>query len=206
MTIYQKILKATEGMHGWCEPDKQLTLANIVMAIQPRVIVEIGVWGGKSLIPMALAAQYISNQNYQPKVIAIDPWASSESIKGQSEQDAKWWGETAGQPQHELVYGSFLGKLMELGINRMVQVQRTTSDNAPVPESIGLFHCDGNHSIQALKDVQRFGPAITQGGVCVLDDMDWTGGGVVKAAEWLKENGFLQLHPLGTGACFIKIT
>lgn len=205
MNIYQKILEATKNLDGWCEPDKQCTLANIVMAIQPRTIVEIGVWGGKSLIPMAIAAQFISNQNYRPKIIAIDPWESQESVKGQSEKDAEWWGKTVGQPQHEAVYGRFMLKMMELGLNKMTQVHKTTSDKAPIPPEINLFHCDGNHSIQALKDVQRFAPSIPPTGICVLDDMDWTGGGVVQAAEWLKANGFLQLHPLGTGAVFLKL-
>lgn len=205
MTLYNQILKATDGLDGWCDKGKRITLANLVIAMRPRCIVEIGVWGGQSLIPMAMAAQYITNVALRPRVIAIDPWQASESVKGQEEKDAKWWGEEVGQPQHDAVYGRFLLKLMELGLKSTVEVQRQTSAQYLLTHPIDIFHCDANHGPQALEDVKKFGPAITQSGVVILDDLNWTGGNVGKAAEWLKENGFLELHPLGTGAVYIKL-
>lgn len=194
-------------MHGWCEPAKQLTLANLVLAIKPKVILEIGVWGGMSLIPMAIAAR-ANDQDPElqmAKIYAVDPWAAFESAKGQEGEDLKWWRDDMGQPQHDLVYAGFIGKLMELGLREYVSVQRMSSGEFPSPEEIGLIHIDGNHGPQAVKDVQKFCPQIPSGGICVLDDLNWNGGNVGKAAEWLKSNGFMELHPLGTGACYIKV-
>lgn len=205
MNLYQQILKATDGMHGWCDQGKRITLANLVIAIRPRCIVEIGVWGGQSLIPMAMAAQYISNVEVRPRVIAIDPWAAVESVKGQEGADAKWWGDEMGQPQHDVVYGSFIGKLMELGLRKTVEVHRQTSAQYNLTHPIDIFHCDGNHGPSALEDVKKFAPAIVPSGICILDDLNWTGGAVGQAAEWLKANGFLELHPLGTGAVFFRL-
>jgi hypothetical protein len=43
------------------------------------------------------------------------------------------------------------------------------------------------------------------GGVCVLDDINWSGGSVGKAAEWLIKNKFMELYKLGTGAVYVKL-
>lgn len=205
MSLYKKIVTDLEPLDGWAEPGKRVTLANLVFAIRPAVIVEIGVWGGKSLLPMAMAAQSISGPNYRPKVIAIDPWAANESVKGQGEKDANWWGKEIGQPHHEMVYTKFIGKLHELGLREIVEVIRKPSNEVNPPARIDLCHTDGNHGPQALTDVMRFAPSIPSGGICVLDDLNWSGGAVGKAAEWLKQNGFLELHPLGTGAVYQKL-
>lgn len=205
MSLYRQILKATDGLHGWCDRGKRIALANLVLATKPQTIVEIGVWGGQSLIPMAMAAQSISNPSYRPKVIAIDPWAASESVKGQGEKDANWWGNEIGQAHHDMVYTGFIGKIHELNLRQIVDVKRQPSNDVNPPARIDLCHTDGNHGPQALTDVMRFAPSIPSGGICVLDDLNWSGGAVGAAAEWLKQNGFLELHPLGTGAVYQKL-
>jgi predicted O-methyltransferase YrrM len=203
MNMYQEILRATENLDGWCTSEKSLTLANLVLAVRPRCIVEIGVWGGKSLIPMAIAARHIPHSIMLPHIIGIDPWQAEESVKGQDGKDAEWW---QNQAQHDLVYGRFMAALQRLGLQDFVEVQKTSSDRFMCPTSIDLLHVDGNHGPQAFKDVQKYGPAIGSGGVCVLDDLHWSGGNVGRAADWLKANGFVELHPLGTGAVYLKVT
>lgn len=42
----------------WCTLDKAETLAAMIVAARPRLVVEIGVWEGGSLIPMLLALQH----------------------------------------------------------------------------------------------------------------------------------------------------
>lgn len=204
MNLFNQILDSTKGLHGWCEPAKQITLANYVFAIKPKCIVEIGVWGGKSLIPMAMADRALVRAS-SAKVVAVDPWAASSSVDGQTGVDAEWWNN---QKNHELVYESFREALARLGLTH-VQVCRKPSDEAIETVRfygpISILHIDGNHGPQAIKDVMNYAPMIEVGGICVLDDLNWAGGAVGKAAEWLKANGFLELHPLGTGAVFQKI-
>ena len=202
MTLQQEILNATENLDGWCEPGKQLTLAHLVLALRPSVIVEIGVWGGKSLIPMAMAALKIPNTIMLPRIVAIDPWSAEESVKGQENANKDWWGN---QAQHDLVHGRFITAITRLGIKGFIQVERTSSDRVAIIRNIGLLHVDGNHGSQALKDVMKFAPSVAEGGVCVLDDLNWEGGAVGNAAEWLKSNRFIELHPLGTGAVYQKV-
>lgn len=202
MNLYQQILKATEGLDGWCEPAKQLTLANLVLAIRPKVILETGVWGGKSLIPMAIASMHIPHIITLPRIIAIDPWQASESVQGQEGKDREWWDN---QPQHDLVYGRFMASIQRLGLADMIEVNRTSSMRYMPPQQIDIYHNDSNHGPMALEEVKKFAPRVPSGGVVVLDDLNWSGGNVGKAAEWLKANGFMELHPLGTGAVYLRL-
>lgn len=198
MNLYHKILAATDGMDGWCEPPKQIALANLVLAIKPATIVEIGVWGGKSLFPMAMACLELN----RGICIAIDPWMAEASIQGQEEADQKWWNN---QAQHDLVFARFIKNIEKLNLFNRIEVRRKSSGQAEVPEGIQLLHVDGNHGPQALLDVMKFAPAIPMGGVCVLDDINWSGGSVGKAAEWLINNKFMELYKLGTGAVYVKL-
>ena len=42
-----------DQVNGWCSHQKASILVDIFMVTQPKTIVEIGVWGGKSLLPFA---------------------------------------------------------------------------------------------------------------------------------------------------------
>lgn len=196
--IHQEIFHATKNVTGWCDPAKQVVLACYVTALRTKCVVEVGVWGGRSFIPMVLALQRMGGPY---RAYAIDPWKPIESIKGQDGENVKWWGEQ----NHEAIYQHFIKHLNDLNLLGMVTIIRDASSNVQPPRDIDLFHCDGNHGPQALDDVQRYCPNIRPGGLCIMDDLNWSGGNVGKAAEWLKANGFIELHPLGTGAVFLKL-
>jgi len=198
MSLYKRILAACNNLHGWCVPGKQVTLANLVLAIDAKLIVEIGVWGGQSLFPLAMAAA----SKGPCRVIGIDAWKASDSIQGQGDKDAEWW---QNQEQHDVVYLSFMEHRAKLGLDSIISVIRKTSNEVEPPDNIDLLHIDGNHGPQALIDTVRFAPKVRVGGFCVLDDLDWGGGNVGKAAEWLKAHGFMELHPLGTGAVYLRL-
>lgn len=80
-----------------------------------------------------------------------------------------------------------------------MEIWRSRSDDATPPEGIDLLHIDGNHTEQALRDVDRYASNVIIGGMLVLDDLDWEGGGVQKAKARAMELGFFELYPLGTG-------
>lgn len=198
MNLNDQILKSIEGIDGWCEPGKALTLAHYVIAIRAQLIVEIGVWGGRSLFPMAIAAR----SQGPARILAIDPWKASESVLGQYDADKAWWDN---QQQHDLVYSRFIANLHRMELSNIVTVLKQSSNETMPPERIDLLHLDGNHGEQAYTDITRFSPPVRKGGIVVLDDLNWTGGAVGRAAGWLTSNGFLLLHPLGTGAVYLKL-
>ena len=196
--LFQQIENVLRSLHGWAELDKAISLSAYVLALKPNTVVEIGVWGGRSAIPMMLACQRLN----RGKVICIDPWKPEESAKGQdSDIDQKWWG----SQNHELVFQHFSHTIERLGLMVHCEIWRMPSHEARPPAEIDLLHVDGNHGPQALEDVKSFAPSVRPYGICVLDDLGWTGGNVLKAEQWLLENGFIKLHPLGSGAVYLRV-
>lgn len=186
---------------GWCSQEKAHLLAVSIVAIRPAWVVEIGVWGGRSLLPMAAACRHIGHG----KVIGIDPWQPQASSEGMTGQDLKWWGSV----DHEKIYQAFAANLRALDLTQWVDVIRKRSDDVCLDHltpGIGFLHLDGNHSDQADKDVKRFAGLIENGGLIFCDDLNWTGGGVIKAVARLEKMGFQKLLDLDTGALFKKVS
>jgi len=78
------------SLEGWCSFDKANKLYQLVIENKPKVIVEIGVFGGKSLFSQALALQ----ENNFGKIYGIDPWSKEASIENLKDPiDIKWWSE-----------------------------------------------------------------------------------------------------------------
>lgn len=187
-----------DHIQGWCDIDKACDLASTVLALRPTVIVEIGVFGGRSLIPLALACQHLG----RGVVIGIDPWSPAASTAGYDEQNAKWWGEL----NHEEIYQSFMGHVRRLNLQGHVVVERKPSDEVSLDKTPADFlHLDGQHTEQAIRDVNRFAVNVRNGGFCCVDDTGWTNHGIAHvsmAVDALLKLGFVHLYNVGTGAMF----
>lgn len=196
--LFFKIEQDVLRLPGWCPIDKMCTMAAMVVALRPATIVSIGIYGGRSIIPMALACKEIKHG----VCYGIDPWDVVASVADQPPEHAEHWGKV----DHEQIYNGFMDAVKKFGIAQQVRVIRSTSDAADISKfkSIDLLEVDGNHSLQALRDVQRFCPLISVGGICILDDLDW-GSGPVQAEAWIIQHGFKKLYPLGTGAVYQRI-
>lgn len=200
MNSREQITALIPTLQGWCDVPKAIALYDMAMAVKPKVAVEIGTWGGRSAFPVALALKELGSG----KLICIDPWSEKASVKGQvTEADKNWWG--GPQVNHEMIYQDFMQHRESLGLASIIEVQRVESDDF-VPPMMELCHIDGNHGPQAYTDTVRYASKIRPGGICVLDDIGWTGGNVQLAADWLLLNGFEEKQKnLGTGAAFIRI-
>ena len=66
-----------QQLEGWCSEQKAFILIDLIQKIRPKKIVEIGVWGGMSFVPMACALR----ANGSGKIFGIDPWESSASLE-----------------------------------------------------------------------------------------------------------------------------
>lgn len=199
MNIYAEIeaVHPTLG-HGWCDFQKAIGLATLVLASHPATVLEIGTWAGKSAIPMLLALKRIGSG----KLICVDPWKSEASAHGQtSDADKQWWADA----DHELIYQEFLANVQKHQLNPFLEIRRMTSEEAEVPPELAIVHLDGNHGPDALRDTMKFAPAVKRYGFFVLDDLNWAGGFVKISEEWLLENGFIKLHELGTGGVYMRV-
>lgn len=183
--------------NGWCTLEKARTLAMIIVAIKPTVTVEIGVYTGKSAIAMALAHKFINHG----QVMCIDPWSAQASVDGYDDKNKEWWSKL----DHEAIYKEFIDNIIKFQVSPQIEIQRKKSDHVEPPKRIGLFHCDGQHTLQAVRDVERFAPNVIHGGVVVMDDIEWGNGEVKQAVHKLMDMGFLELFKLGTGAVYQRL-
>lgn len=184
-------------MDGWCSVEKAFVLASTVIAFRPKVSVEIGVFGGRSAIPIALAHKYVNHG----KLIAIDPWSNAAATEGYTDEHKTWWA----KQDLESIMRRFLKRVEELQLHDFVEVVRAKSDDAAVPENVGFVHLDGQHTMQALRDAQRFMSNMPVGSNAAIDDVTWVGGGPAAAVQWMLDNGWSSLYPLDTGAVFQRI-
>lgn len=195
--LMDRIACVTPEGGEWCSVEKAQVLGAIVVALRPSITVEIGVWMGGSLIPIALAMKHI---NFGV-ALAIDPWSRQASVAGESSENAKWWGSI----DHEYAYQKFLQRVKGHELNKYVEVMRARSDDVNPPSCIDLLHVDGNHTDQAIRDVERYCPRVRTGGIAVIDDIGWGGGNVQQAVGKLVDMGYRELYRLGTGAVFQRI-
>jgi len=188
----------------WCSLSRAQTLASIVLAMRPRMVVEIGIWQGGSAIPMLLAMKHVARVEHgvAGRFIAIDPWSSAASVAGMAadsevntKKNIEWWSKV----DHERVYQVFRARLKKHEVDGICDIRRAPSDDVEPPASIQLLSIDGNHNEQAIRDVDRFAAKVDVGGFLALDDLDWSTGTVKRAHDRALELGFVDRYRLGTG-------
>ncbi len=197
--LFNRISASNKVLDGWCSEEKAITLASLIVAFRPALIVEIGIYGGKSLIPMAMACQAVNSGI----VIGIDPWSNEIAIREQTTQEDKdWWQKNV---DLEKIRTNFYARVAEYKLEKFIHVERKESKHVPAPSGISVLHVDGAHSDTAMYDIVKFAPKVIAGGYCVTDDSNWQGGGVARGEERLKDFGFSKIAPLGTGAVFQRL-
>ena len=197
-SVKEEAFQAMGELEGWCTRHKASVMMDLVFWTKPKVVVEIGVWGGKSLIPMAFAVKALG----EGKVYGIDPWDNQESTAGQSDEaNREWWGKV----DHEMIYKGFLAKLKKFELEDYVEVIRASSADAPVIPLIDILHIDGNHSQEtSIFDVLKWVPLVRPGGLIIFDDVDWPT--TKKASSLVEEYGakFLEFKEGNVWNVWIK--
>ena len=171
-----------DQVQGWCSHQKASILLDIILAVKPKTVVEIGVWGGKSLLPMAYTLKRIG----KGIVYGIDPWDSQASLEGvMHEGNIAFWRTV----DHEGILLQLIDVIGQYGLDDSVRLVRDTSAHAPIIEEIDILHIDGNHSdVTSYIDVTKWVPLVRKGGWIVFDDMNWFENGVTttgRAVEYL---------------------
>lgn len=196
--LFTAIQELVPKLDGWCSPAKAQMLAAAVLTLRPQVSVEIGVFGGRSFLPLALAHKEIGTGI----LIGIDPWTEHASKQGQlNPEDYKFWATC----DHEVVYQRFRNWAVQLGVMDTIRIERKQSDYADPPKVIDFLHLDGNHGPQVENDARRFMPNVRVGGLVFVDDLDWFAGYVRKAEEYMLNSGFVKLYHMDTGGMYQRI-
>ena len=188
---------------GWCDETKARNLIQIITLTRPKTVVEIGVFGGKSLIPQALALRETGGV-----IRGIDPWDAQEAIVGMKERASiDWWSKL----DMEGIRLALCNHIRRLRLDNQVDLIRETSERAASRfenESIGLLHIDGNHSVErSIPDAQLYLPKVAPGGFIYVDDIGWVEGGektVEPALDYLLANGCTLLDRSNNDAVLRK--
>lgn len=180
LMLKQKAFQAMEKLEGWCSKEKAIVLMDLLLTMRPKTVVEVGVFGGKSLVPMAFALKY----NQRGKIYGIDPWDPMKSIEGLEQEHADWWVSV----DHDAIMNDLIKKISDFDLENYIQLIRATSLDAVIPANeIDFLHIDGNHSEEtSMIDVMKWVPLVRKGGLIIFDDLDWKT--TAKATEWLDTN------------------
>lgn len=154
---------------SWCSSEKISLIMDLVLLEKPKSCVEIGVFSGSSLLPVAATLKYLK----QGKVYAIDAWSNDESIRHLSADDPnkKWWKNL----KMNDVYKSFTAMANDFKINSVCKIIKNSSKIA-VDEikTIDFLHIDGNYSEQgSYEDVKLYLPKVKIGGYVLFPNINW---------------------------------
>jgi predicted O-methyltransferase YrrM len=164
-------LKRRPIIEGWMDQAKGEVLADLVITHRPQIVVEVGVFGGRSLFAQAFALR----ENGMGIIWGIDPWSLDAALEGDiGEANAKWWTENI---NIEDIYLGFIRGVLEFQLTKWVRWVRERAEvAAPLfkDKSVDMCHIDGNHSeLCSCRDVMVWHRKLKPGGMLVMDDVQW---------------------------------
>lgn len=178
-----------EKLPGWCTPEKGKRMASL--ARDAHLCVELGVFGARSLISIALALR--EARHSLARVDGIDPYTPSASLEGKNApENDEWWSKL----DYEAVASEAQTALYRLELIPYAHLIRMRSCDVVdfyVDGTIDLLHQDANHSEQtSCEEVARWAPKIRPGGIWIADDTDWES--TQKAQRDLVALGFAEIE------------
>lgn len=168
--IIELLKESLPKVHGWCSIEKATHLVEFILEHKPEVCVEIGVFGGSSLIPQALALK----ENNKGMLYGIDPWSNEASLECmKDEANAAWWGTL----DMEQIFAHACDNIKNFKVEPFCTLIRDKAENVVdkfIDGSVDLLHIDGNHSEElSYKDAVLYLPKVRVGGHILFDDIWW---------------------------------
>jgi hypothetical protein len=158
--LRERIERAIPQLHGWTSVDKGARMAELVIAAGSRRSVELGVFGGRGTISLAIGHE----ARGEGEVLAVDPWERAASLEGENApENDDWWGRL----DHDEI-PDFRAGARRHGAGRWCCVLRRTfggSRCTVADGSVDVLHQDSNHS-EAIStaEVEQWTPKIAPGG------------------------------------------
>jgi predicted O-methyltransferase YrrM len=161
--------RAESKLEGWCSREKAAVLVNLVLREKPEICVEIGVYGGRSLVPCAAALRH----NGSGHIYGIETWRPDVATEyAHSEENDAWWRAL----DFPLIKREFVRFIADHDLSWQIRlVEAPAADAAVLFGPIDFLHIDGAHSVyNAAEDVVLYLKKLKRGGIVILDDIDWT--------------------------------
>jgi len=164
------LVRDTQALPGWCTLERAEEMCRSLLTLNPKVCVEVGVFGGRSLLPVALTLRHLGKDGI---VYAVDPWTKDAALEGISDLgDRQWWEHFDG-PE---IFKQFNEAVTRFQLWNHVKVLKLSSSEAVKmfqDRSIDFLSIDGNHSERiSTQDVQLWLPKVRSGGIVWMDDTE----------------------------------
>jgi hypothetical protein len=198
LNLYEKF-DHQYGEWGWCSNEKSNKIIDYTLEVCKNqlnpICVEVGVYGGKSLFPFALALKKMN----KGIVYGIDPWENKDALVGYDHPShQQFWGNI---DLHRM-YNICVHGINELSINDYVSLLRVSSDNSEQIKDISILHIDGQHTDQLIRDINKFAVHIIENGYCLVDDVEWSEE-TKKSISLMKNLGFEQIDEIN--GCYVYV-
>lgn len=169
------------ALGGWCPAEKARQMAGLILMTKPRVVVEIGVYGGKSLLPQALALRHLHRNGGERGIVwGIDPWTIAaadegwDGVTGHKADHRRWWLDRSDLDGQLRRVAEVVTELDLWPFVRLVGLGSEDVADAFIRNPIDILHVDGNHaSTVCTRDVQLYVPRVRPGGWVWMDDTAW---------------------------------
>lgn len=172
------------SLRGWFNDNKRKWYTEKAKNIKDGVIIEIGVFGGVSIL--SIADICIKNNT---KIYGIDPWEllSLYNERPMKDNELKNYRETMKGHRLNLERIIEAQKYEHIELIKGFSVQEA---NKFEDKSVDLVYIDANHSYDStLADINAWYPKLKKGGILSGDDFTWSG--VKKAVcEFCNEHNF----------------
>ena len=169
--LKHRICTSLPLIDGWCSQEKALNFIDLVLEVKPQVCVEIGVFGGSSVFPVASTLKFLK----QGVLFGIDPWSQAENVRHfnplEDKANSLWWSKV----NFDAIHASYLTMLKKNGLEDYCITLKMTSEKAAAKiEHIDILYIDGGHSEEAFTtDVALYLPKVRPGGYIWMNDSLW---------------------------------
>ena len=166
--LKDRVCNILPSINGWCSKEKALNFIDLVLEVKPQVCVEIGVYGGSSLFPVASALKFLDDG----VIIGIDPWDKLECVKYFDPIEDKINLDSWIKADLDWILKTFLLMLKRNGLEEYCFIMKMSSEKAASQiETIDILYLDGNFSEEgSLLDVRLYLPKVRSGGYIWMND------------------------------------
>ena len=159
------IISSLKG--SWCSEEKTNLLMDLILLEQPSICVEIGVFTGSSVLPVATTLKFLK----KGKIFAVDAWSNQIAVRNWDDNDPNkaWWSSL----DMKAISKSFKSMIKDRKLQDFCTVISLPSEEAINQiESIDFLHLDGDYSeIGSMQDIELYLPKVKSGGYILLSNL-----------------------------------
>jgi hypothetical protein len=170
---YHRKIKVDFG--GGCSTKKSILMASLIRDFNIHYSVDIGVYRGRSLFPMAAAHKLFSGGI----AFGVDPYSSDAAVQHDRPDLKVELDSFARETNFEGIYQEVIKLIRSNNLERNCKIVRKTASEAitefkSMAIQFGLVHIDGNHDTNfVMEDIKNYVPLLSDVGFVVLDDISW---------------------------------